>query len=130
MKRHHQSSLSSFFAKTPKVVTEKNDSEHNVELPVADKEEENEQNEECSSCQNPDDDIESYRRYQLNDHEKIYALWKLKNPHFSFPTVMKGSTKRKFSYHWLGEFDWLIYSDAGGGLYFNFCFFFEIGDQV
>jgi hypothetical protein len=100
---------------------------------VADKEEENEQNEELNACQNPDDDdIVSYRRSHLNDNEKMDALSKLKNPppHFSFPAVMKGSTKRKFSYHWLGEFDWLIYSVAGDGVYCKFCFFFAVGDQV
>lgn len=132
MKKHHQSSLSKFFAKTSKVDTEENDSDQNFELPVAEKGGGSEQNEERSAFQSQEADIESYRRSQLNDSEKIDALGKLKNPppHFSFPAVMKGATKRKLSYHWLGEFDWLIYSVAGDGLYCKFCFFFAIGDQV
>ena len=126
MKRHHQCLLSCFFSRTPKGDEEKNDSEHNAELSVADKEEENEQNEELNACQDPDDDIVSYRRSHLNDNEKMDALSKLKNPppYFNFPAVVKGSKLRKFSYHWLAEFDWLIYSVTGGGVYCKFCYFF------
>jgi len=103
MKRHQQTTISSFFAKIPKAERNNNSDLESVCLchEVA-KDEENEVNEavvEHNISHTPDDDIASYLLLNLNDNEKIDALNKIKSPppHFNFPAVMRGSKIIKFS---------------------------------
>lgn len=117
-------------------MNKKNANRADIDFSEADKYEGNAENqpvEQQATREDPDDDdIAFYMRSHLKDSEKIDALSKIKNPplHFKFLAVTRGSKAHNFSYHWLGDFDWLIYSISESGVFCKFCSFFAVGDNI